>query len=475
MFGFIHKSIFRKLLFSYMLTVLLGLFAVGLLLSWLAKDYIFDARQQELLRQAKRVNLAMQDAMLPEEQVKDLLAFFDQSYDTRIWMFDRNGRILATSSKEEVYIGKSVDESVVKKISLGEDAVLNLEFAGLKEPMLSVVVPWGKGEQIYGGIVLHAPVKGISDTIAGLRETILWITLIGVLISAGIASYLSWSISRPLQLIDRTAAKIGMGDYTERIRIDAKDEIGDLAATINHMMEKLERMDIDKRKLEQIRQDFLANVSHELGTPLTAVQGFLEALQDGLIDEEARPKYYDIMYKETLHMTRLVDDILDLVRLENKEITLNLKAVEVEPLLVRAAFKFSTEAAEKGTSIGYELEEPALKVQADPDRLEQIVNNLLKNAVKFTEAGTIRLEAMHSGDRVLLRIVDTGTGISPEDQERIWERFFKVDRGRSRKNSGTGLGLAIVRELVELHQGSIEVHSELGKGTVFELTLPRAN
>jgi signal transduction histidine kinase len=471
-FDFIRKSIFRKLLFSNILTVLLGLCAVGLLLSWFAKDYIVHTREEELLRQAKRVNLAMQQMLMPDERVKDLLMFFDQSYDTRIWMFDLQGRIVATSSKEEVYVGKSVDESVVKKVRLGEDAVLSLEFAGLKEQMLSVVVPWGLGDKVYGGIVLHAPIKGMNEAITSLRESILWVTLIGIVISAAIASYLSWSISRPLQLIDRTAAKIGMGDYQERIQVDSKDEIGDLAATINHMVEKLARMDIDKRRLEQIRQDFLANVSHELGTPLTAVQGFLEALQDGLIDDEAAPKYYDIMYKETLHMSRLVDDILDLVRLENQEIAINPSTIDVDLFLKRAAFKFAQEAAERGTVIEYQAAPAPLWIYADPDRLEQILNNLVKNAVKFTEAGSIRLEAEASEQHVVMRIVDTGDGISEEDQDMIWERFFKADRGRSKKNSGTGLGLAIVKQLVELHQGSIQVQSKLGEGTTFVLSFP---
>lgn len=470
----IRTSIFRRILFSSLFTVLLGLGVVGLTMSFWVQDYIVHSKQDEMLRKAKRVNLSLQTLEAQDSRFKDLLVFFDQSFDTRIWVFDTEGRIVATSSKDEVYVGKSVDASIVKKVTKGEDALFNLHFEGLKESMLSVVVPWGKDNQIYGGIVLHAPITGVNDTVKNIRETILWVTLIGVLLSIAIASILSWSISRPLRQIDKVAAKIGMGDYSQRITTPSRDEIGDLAVTINQMAEKLERIDLEKRKLEQIRHDFLANVSHELRTPLTAMQGFLEALQDGLIEEAAQPKYYDIIYKETLHMNRLVDDIMDLIMLENKEITLACNPVHVEPLLQHVAFTHSPQAEERGSSIEVRMaSDPLPQVYADYDRLHQILNNLVRNAVKFTENGTITLEAEPEERFVRLTVADTGIGIASEDQEMIWERFFKVDRGRSKNNRGTGLGLAIVRELVELHGGKINVRSEIGKGTVFEVWIPR--
>ncbi|KZE80876.1 histidine kinase [Paenibacillus elgii] len=474
MFG-IGKSIFRRLLFGHMFTMLLGLCVVGFLLSLLTKGYIVDSQKEELLRKAKRVNLTVQTVTVPDDRVKEQLLFFDQTFDARIWLFDRNGKIAATSSKDEVYVGKSVDPSVVRKVLSGEEALLNEpRFEGLKEPMLSVVVPWGKDNEVYGGIVLHASVAGMNETITLMRETILWVTLVGVLLSAVTASYLSWSISRPLRRIDKLALRIGHGDYGERIEIASNDEIGELAATINQMADKLQRTDEDKRKQEQIRQDFLANVSHELRTPLTAMQGFLEALQDDLIDDAAKPKYYDIIYKETLHMNRLVDDIADLIKLENDEIALSRSPVDVRQLFAHIAAMFGPEAAERNTTIEMRTEEGLPDAYADRDRFEQIMKNLVKNAVKFTESGKILLNARAESELLMIQVVDTGIGISPDDQEMIWERFFKVDRGRSKKSSGTGLGLAIVRELVELHGGTITVRSEVGQGTVFEFRLPAA-
>jgi signal transduction histidine kinase len=346
----------------------------------------------------------------------------------------------------------------------------------LEDPMLSVSIPWGKGEKVYGGIILHAPIEGVERTFAQMRETILWATLFGVLLSTAMVSYLSWSISRPLRNIERTTAEIGRGNYSERVQVDTADEIGDLAQTINTLAGKLERVEQERQHLEQVRNDFLANVSHELRTPLTAMQGFLEALQDGLVEEEeARQKYYAVMYSETLHISRLVDDLMDLMKLENNEVTLAKFPVDVETLMNKVAFSFSPEAEEKGIEIIVEQPKGLPKVYADKDRVAQILKNLVKNAIKFTDEGTIRLSARSNGQWVEISVSDTGIGISPDDQERIWERFFKVDRGRSKKNKGTGLGLAIVKELVELHDGQVTLESEPGKGSVFIVRLPALN
>lgn len=470
----INKTIFRRLLFSYLLTVLLGLGVVGLLISFLAKGYIYNSTQDELLRKAKKVNLAIQDTQVIDSSMESLLVFFDQTFDARIWLFDDNGKIIATSTKDEVFIGKSVAMSIAKKVAAGETAVSELAVEGLSQPMLSIAVPWGKDNRIYGGIVLHSPVNGINETVSRIRETILWGTLIGVLFSTAMVSYLSWSISRPLQAIDRAASEIGMGNYAKRIEIGSADEIGDLAQTINSMAGKLELTERERSRAEQVRSEFLANVSHELRTPLTAMQGFLEALQEGLIDEERRQSYYGIMMQETLHMNRLLDDITMLDKLKNDEIALVRHPVDVCPFLRRVELKFGPIAAAKQLELHIDCAEGLPPVYADYDRLEQIVSNVVNNAIKFTERGEVRVQARQEGGFIVFDVTDTGIGISSADREMIWERFFKADRGRSKNQKGTGLGLAIVKELVGLHGGTIDVDSEPDRGARFRIRLPIA-
>lgn len=466
------KSIFRRLLFSFLATVLVGL-GISILISFFAREYIYDAKEEELLRMAKKVNTAIHDSNRLDKHLLDTLATLDESFDTRIWLFNQEGKIVATSMKDEVFKGKAVAVSIADSVLKGKSAVTELQIEGLDDPMLSVSVPWGEGEHVYGGIILHAPIEGIERTFAQMRETILWATLFGILLSTAMVSYLSWSISRPLRTIERATAEIGRGNYSERIEVNTSDEISDLAQTINTMAEKLEKVEQERHHLEQVRNDFLANVSHELRTPLTAIQGFLEALQDGLVEEEeARQKYYAVMYSETMQVNRLVDDLMDLMKLENNEVNMAKFPVDVAEVMKKVAFSFHPEAEEKGIRIAVELPDELPKIYADKDRVAQILKNLLKNAVKFTEEGEIRLSAAVEDQWVRIRVDDTGIGIAADDLNRIWERFFKVDRGRSKNNKGTGLGLAIVKELVELHDGKWSVESIPGQGSAFIVWLP---
>lgn len=469
----VNKSIFRKLLLSYMVTVLLGLGALGLSMSVLAKNYIYDGTKEELLRKAKKVNLAIQNDPVQEDQTTAMLAFLDQTFDTRIWVFDQHGRIISTSTQDEVFIGKSVANSIVKEVMQGRDVVQNLKFEGLSKPMMSVVVPWGQKDKVFGGIVLHAPVEGIEETVGNMREMILWATLLGILLSTAMVSYLSWTISRPLKRIDEVALEIERGNYKQRVVVESVDEIGDLARTINRMASTLDYIEEERADFEQTRQDFIANVSHELRTPLTAMQGFLEALQDGLVvDEISRQKYYDVMYKETMHMSRLVNDLLELVRLEKHEVNLVKRPIDMDSFLRRIVFMFKEEATKRNLEFVLDMTAPLPTIIADPHRIEQIFINLVGNALKFTEHGTITLRAREQKNGIEIVVTDTGIGISEHDLEHIWDRFFKVDRVRSRKETGTGLGLAIVKELVMLHQGTITVTSKLGEGTSFVVWLP---
>jgi signal transduction histidine kinase len=468
-----NKSIFRKLLFSYMVTVLLGLGALGLSMSVMAKNYIYDGTKEELLRKAKKVNLAIQRYPIQDEQTQGMLAFLDQTFDTRIWVFNMKGQIISTSTKDEVFIGKSVARSIVDQVLQGKDVVQNLAFEGLNKPMVSVVVPWGEKDHVFGGIVLHAPVEGIEETIGKMREMILWATLFGILLSTVMVSYLSWTISRPLKRIDEVALEIEKGNYDQRVHITSQDEIGDLARSINQMAGTLELVETERASFEQTRKDFLANVSHELRTPLTTMQGFLEALQDGLVVEEAsRQKYYDVMYKETIHMSRLVNDLLELVRLERHEAELVRRPINIESVLQRIVFSFKEEAAKRGISLQLTVQSPLPGIIGDPHRIEQIFINLINNALKFTEEGSVSVEVAAAREGTEIVVKDTGIGISSHDVERIWDRFFKVDRVRSRSEVGTGLGLAIVKELVELHQGTVTVKSEVNKGTAFTIWFP---
>lgn len=229
------------------------------------------------------------------------------------------------------------------------------------------------------------------------------------------------------------------------------------------------------RRLENVRRDFVANVSHELKTPLTSIRGFIETLAGGAYKkpDEAKP-FLDMMGEDVERLSRLIEDLLDLARIESQKVPLNRKALHLEEQIEKALVGFKARLAEKRIRVHEDFPSEALPpVLADSERLHQIVSNLLDNAIKFSHAGgEITIRAFRQGTDVLCSVEDTGIGIPEEAVPRVFERFFRVDKARSTGASGTGLGLSIVKHLVESHGGRVECRSTPGEGSIFSFTLP---
>lgn len=232
----------------------------------------------------------------------------------------------------------------------------------------------------------------------------------------------------------------------------------------------------EELNIDRLRRDFVANVSHELRTPLSMLQGYSEALLDDFIDDpEQRRELARIILEETLRMRRLVNDLLDLAQLESGQFLMKRTPVDVRPLVQKIWKKFSTLAQERKLPfhLEMEVEEPAV-VDADVDRLEQVLTNLIDNAFRHTQPpGGVTIRFSADEDTVRIAVRDEGSGIPPEDIPYIWDRFYKVDKARTRHKGGTGLGLAIAKNIVIQHDGDIVVESQLGKGTTFTVLLPR--
>jgi two-component system phosphate regulon sensor histidine kinase PhoR len=227
------------------------------------------------------------------------------------------------------------------------------------------------------------------------------------------------------------------------------------------------------RRLEQLRKDFVANVSHELKTPVTSILGFAETLLDGAIeDQETCREFLEIIHAESLRLQRLVGDLLDLSRIESKQFQLKLERVDIGELVRLTAKTLEERIREKEQELTIQVPEK-FEAEVDPDRFRQILVNLLSNAMAYTpRGGSIHVSVQPENERFVLKVADTGIGIPPEDLPRIFERFYRVDKARSRDSGGTGLGLAIVKHLVEAHNGEIQVESSVGKGTVFTVVFP---
>jgi two-component system phosphate regulon sensor histidine kinase PhoR len=229
----------------------------------------------------------------------------------------------------------------------------------------------------------------------------------------------------------------------------------------------------DKERLEQVRRDFASNVSHELRTPLTSIQGFVDTLLDGAWqDPEACPHFLRVIKRETARLYRLVEDLLDLSRLETRRLERPIVPVDLGKVARRVLELMSQKAEDKGLELRCTIDDEFPLVMGDKDLLHQVLLNLTDNAISYTEAGFVELVATLSGEKAKIEVRDSGSGISPEEQERIFERFYRVDKARSRHAGGTGLGLAIARHAVERMGGVIGLESKLAEGTVFWIELP---
>lgn len=228
----------------------------------------------------------------------------------------------------------------------------------------------------------------------------------------------------------------------------------------------------ESRKLELSRREFVANVSHELRTPLTTVKAYIETLESGQVDGEMQGKFLHTIHKETDRMTRLVSDLLILSRLDNG-VKLNLSRMSIEPILREITEKLQFEAQKKHQSLTYTMINEIPAIPLDYDRMQQVIINIVSNAIKYTpNNGSIKIYSSYVSDNAIIRIADNGMGIPEKDVKRIFERFYRVDKARSREQGGTGLGLAIAKEIVNAHAGEITLESRLNEGTEVVITIP---
>lgn len=342
-----------------------------------------------------------------------------------------------------------------------------------EENMLMVAVPLKRTDgTISGTVMVNAPLDDINGFLQKIYYYIGIAGLAAILLAALLSGYLAGGIVQPLRAMQQTAAAMARGDYTTRIRVTSRDEVGDLGQSLNALAQDMEEYVRRMEQLDKMRRDFVANVSHELRTPLTIMHGYNQALQDGTITDPALvKKYHRVMGEEILRLEKLIADLLDLSRLQANGLTLDIEEVSLAEIVDNVVTLLKPRSEEKGVALAASVAPGVPPIQGDGDRLTQLALILVDNALKFTPpGGRINIDLTVQDGEEVLTVADTGTGIAPEDLPYIWERFYKGDK--SRASSGTGLGLAIARQIIELHGAKVDVTSRPGEGTVFTIRFP---
>ncbi|HCO92333.1 MAG TPA: sensor histidine kinase, partial [Phycisphaerales bacterium] len=341
--------------------------------------------------------------------------------------------------------------------------------------MKYVTVRVDRGGCILGIVRFALPLSRVQPEIRSIYRIVLFGAVAAVIIALIVAYFVSRSITLPIRQMQETAQQIAKGDFGKRVRIKSRDELGELAKSFNTMADELQHQMENLRRMDRMRTDFVANVSHELKTPLTLIRGYIETLEDRAMDDKkAATKFISIIKEHADRLANIVNDLLSLSELELSDDSVHKTEFDLKEIIDEISLGFGHALADKKQMLTVSSQGGDLTIRADHDKIEQVFVNLIDNAVKYTkESGCIELSLVELDREVCVTVQDNGIGIPREHRERIFERFYRVDKARSRDLGGTGLGLSIAKHIVLAHNGKISIESEFNKGTKISVILPK--
>lgn len=459
-----------QLIASHIGVLLIAFLILTLLFAHFAEQLIYEDKTDELVSYGRNL---MGDLSEEPGQTRRILGEYGrvlEGRDIQFSLFDSDSAVIYSSGRPASLIKLRQEEW--DKIRNGQAIIVNQEFERSDVAVTFTLLPYVRGGQFTGGVLLTSPISGSREIITELNRYLLWAMLAALAASL----LLGWGLSafhvKRLKRLRNAASLVASGDYSVRVPSSKVDEIGELSEDFNGMAEQLEESMDEIDRLENRRRQFIADVSHEMRTPLTTIRGTLDGLRDGMIQEQERERALALAGKETRRLIRLVNENLDYEKIRSGQIMLEKTEIPLNDFLPMIAEQLEPLAGEKGTAIRVEADSIA-SILADYDRLTQILINITKNSIQFTRDGIITLRGYMDGETAVIEIADTGEGIEPEDVERIWERFYRAGVSRTSNPFGEfGLGLSIVRQLVKLHGGTIRVVSKKDTGTLFVLRFP---
>ena len=448
-------------------------------LTGMVSGYMFDQREREdslLTEKAAASAAELLENGMPEE-LNRVLAENAQSMNGRLMVIDNDGKVqfdtfgtmcgrriqleevlqVLTAGGTQAYGTYTPGRDVVREMS-GEE---NAEYVAYSVHEMT----GGNGR--IGALLFVSRIQSMMDSMGTVRMQLIRVFAVIVIAALLLALFLSQVLTKPITDLSRTMRKMGKGDLSVRAPVRGSGELRELAENYNTMAEQLERMD-------QSRNQFVSNASHELRTPLTTMKIMLETVMyEPDMPQELRTEFMQDMNHEIDRLSGIVNDLLTLTRIDNESMEMKTETVDVTAL-TWDTIRMLKPMAEKRHQHLIGNVQADLSMQGDKLKLNQVLYNLTDNAIKYTpEGGNIGIMLTEEEGNIVWRVRDDGIGIPEEDQRHIFERFYRVDKARSRETGGTGLGLSIVKQLVTAHGGTISVYSEAGKGTEFTVVLPR--
>lgn len=450
-----HSFRFRLLLaFTAVIAVVIG--TVSLFVARSAADKIHEYQLQSNETRSDRMQSVLSRYYAGKGEWTGVQPFVEQMgtlYGQHIVVADSSGVVVADSHQD--YLGRPPDP----------------RWSGRALPMSPPPMPGGATQPgtlyINPESAPEADLVSVQSLANSIDRFLLWGGFLAVGLAMVFTFVLSRRISAPIRALTSAAKRLGQGDFSQRVTIRSKDEVGELARTFNSMAGDLMRA-------EQLRRNLVADAAHELRTPLSNVRGYLEAIRDGVMQADASTLLS--VYEEVILLSQLIEELQELSLADAGELKLFRQPEDISELIQKAASGVQPAIKAKGLSLTVNLGDRLPLCHIDSHRIGQVLRNLLDNAVAHTpEGGAITITAGEQGNWVEVAVADTGEGIPPADLPNVFERFYRVDKSRARATGGSGLGLTIARRLVEAHGGRIEAESEPGKGSRFAFTVPKAD
>lgn len=466
-----RSTILNKFIFTYIIIMSLGFFGVAIISYRMDYNQVISITADDMYNQA--VVIADGYAAHYYSGTSDLdslnleLSTLAAYNDTVIMLINTKGEIILDTYQ-------TVDPSNPLQIEdfdparTGNQRYLISNFHNyFNEDYVTVIAPVSFNLAIRGYVLIHKSVSSIKSDLTPVFNTN-YFTLVMCMLLASIFIWMVYAeVHKPINEITLAVKEFGHGNLKYQLKEYNDDEIGRLAASLNYMSGQL-------NELEESQKKFIANVSHDFRSPLTSIKGYLEAILDGTIPHEMQDKYLNIVIFETERLSKLTNNLLTLNNIDSKKNRLNMEPFDINLVIKRIIETFEGTCKDKEIKFDLTFSDKSIIVNADLDKISQVLYNLVDNAIKFSHhSSTIYIQVSERGEKAFISVKDTGIGIPKDSVSKIWERFYKTDLSRGKDKKGTGLGLSIVKEIINAHQENIDVISTEGVGTEFTFSLTK--
>lgn len=466
------KTLYLKFLLAYLIFGIFGLVILATFVPSMTMEHLIREKANSLYSEATLIantyarNLYNSEISL--EAVKDQLDALALYLDSSVQIINPSGRLILDTNMPIDVENEVIIQAFDPTVTGVSFYVIDNFFDTYPQNVLSVIAPITANYMVKGYVAIHMEMSSINESCNNLLN-ISYVTLIILfLLSLIILIFFTEIVYLPLRKITYATEQYATGNMHYEFTLDSEDEIGYLAACLSYMASEIARSEDDQKK-------FVANVSHDFRSPLTSIKGYLEAMLDGTIPPEMHEKYLTIVLNETERLTKLTNSLLTLNNLNTKGMLLDKNIFDINKVIRNTAAAFEGTCKSKTIGIELILTGDELYVNADVGKIQQVLYNLLDNAIKFSHSDSIiKIETTEKHNKIFVSIKDRGIGIPKDDLKLIWERFYKSDLSRGRDKKGTGLGLSITKEIIHAHGEHINVISTEGVGTEFIFSLPVA-